>query len=60
LKTDEHAAVRARPPGETVDLQGSLKICDTDLLKIFGTDIFWESKRQPYGLDCFVQPRTDG
>ena len=45
---------------ETVDLQGSLKICGTDLLKIFGTDICWESKRQPYGLGCVVQTRTPG
>ena len=46
--------------GGTVNFQGSLKICGTYLLKIFDTDIFWESKRQPYGLDCVVQTRTDG
>ena len=34
---------KRRTEGETVDFQGSLKICGTYLLKIFGTDIFWES-----------------
>jgi len=50
--------------GETANFQGSFKICGTDMLKIYGTDVFWKSKRQPYGLECdpalFVQPRTAG